>query len=250
MLKTNIPRSTRRLAGLGLSIGLAAYASAGAAQPAAAPQQPTGPAVSRPASLPTGGGGASTASQPQFGTICLTNACMPRADAATAEARGLARAARAEAYAAMAERGGLTPDESARFVANLLRLTDAYEAKTARGGPLGLSLAEVQASLGSAYGDQSLFAALLIGQGQAVPFTRPVLGVGYGVTPEGVAVTSVTPGGPAERAGLAAGDVIGLINGEPAGENTTSRDKTSSAPVVYTLTSGRVITVTPGGYVP
>ena len=43
---------------------------------------------------------------------------------------------------------------------------------------------------------------------------------------------------------------MALINGEPAGQNTLTRDKTSSAPVVYTLTSGKVITVTPGGYVP
>jgi hypothetical protein len=178
---------------------------------------------------------------------------MPRADASSAEARRLARSLREQAYAAMAARGGLTSDQAARFAANLSRLTDAYDAKMARGpsaGPLGLSLAEVQTILGSAYADQVALAQLLIDQGQAVPFTRPVLGVGYGVTAEGVAVNSVTPGGPAARAGLAAGDVIALINGELAQENTLTRDKTSTAPVVYTLTSGKVITVTPGGYVP
>jgi predicted metalloprotease with PDZ domain len=178
---------------------------------------------------------------------------MPREDAATAELRRLVRAVREQAYAAMAAQGGLTRGQAARFVANSLRLTDAYEAKMARGssrGPLGLSLAEVQAILGSAYADQTALANLLIDQGQVVPFTRPVLGVGYGITPEGVAVVAVTPDGPAERAGLVAGDVIALINGEPAGQNTLARDKTSPASVVYTLTSGEVITVTPGGYVP
>jgi len=233
MLKVNPPSLTRRLASVGLLIGLAALAPAGAG--AAQPE------------------GSSTAPQAPPATICLTNACMPRQDAAIAESRRLARAAREQAYAAMAARGGLTSDQAARFAANLSRLTDAYEAKMARGpsaGPLGLSLAEVQAILGSAYADQAALARLLIDQGQAVPFTRPVLGVGYGVTPEGVAVLGVTPDGPAARAGLVAGDVIALINGEPAGENTLTRDKTSTAPVVYTLTSGEVVRVTPGGYVP
>lgn len=233
MLKVSIPSSTRRLAGVSLLVGLAASAAAG-------------PGAAQPV-------GSSTASEALPTTICLTNACMPRQDAATAEARRLARALRDQAYAAMAERGGLTPDQAARFAANLSRLTDAYEAKMARGssaGSLGLSLAEVQSILGSAYADQAAMARLLIDQGQAVPFTRPVLGVGYGVTSEGVAVNSVTPGGPAARAGLVAGDVIALINGEPAQDNTLTRDKTSPARVVYTLTSGKVITVTPGGYVP
>lgn len=233
MLKVNTPSFARRFAGVGLSIGLAAAGSA-AAQPVAI-------------------GGSADSQAPAVTTICLTNACMPRQDAAIAEARAVARSVREQAYAAMAARGGLASDQAARFAANLSRLADAYDAKMARGpsaGPLGLSLAEVQTILGSAYADQVALAQLLIDQGQVVPFTRPVLGVGYGVTAEGVAVSSVTPGGPAARAGLAAGDVIALINGELAQENTLTRDKTSTAPVVYTLTTGRVITVTPGGYVP
>jgi hypothetical protein len=229
MLKVNTLTLTRRLAGVALFVGLTASAGAEAAQVEAAP--PEAPVT----------------------TICLSNACMPTQGAATVESRRLDRAALEQAYAALAVRGGLTDEQAARFLANLSRLTDAYEAKMARGGSAGsagLSLAEVRSILGAAYADQAALAGLLIGQGQAVPFTRPVLGVGYGVTAEGVAVNSVTPDGPAARAGLAAGDVIALINGEPAADNTLTRDKTSAAPVVYTLTSGKVIRVTPGGYVP
>jgi S1-C subfamily serine protease len=75
-------------------------------------------------------------------------------------------------------------------------------------------------------------------------------GMWFNVTPEGYRIIAVTPGGPAEAAGLKAGDVITAIDGKPVGElllpdiRQRFRDDAPGTPVRLRLAGGRDVTVT------
>lgn len=84
---------------------------------------------------------------------------------------------------------------------------------TAGGGSVGLGFAIPMTIAGP-------IAQQLMATGRA---EHPVIGLAAhpvaaapGARPEGLAVTAVTPGGPADRAGLAVGDLVVGIDGEPA----------------------------------
>jgi putative serine protease PepD len=82
-------------------------------------------------------------------------------------------------------------------------------------------------------------AAQLIDQGKVTNSHRAYLGVQLGTTTSGgVLVVQVQPGGPAAKAGIAAGELLAAVNG------TATPDQATLADVLAALQPGQTVTVT------
>jgi bifunctional DNase/RNase len=94
------------------------------------------------------------------------------------------------------------------------RPSDAIAVALRAGAPIFVSR-EVLKAVGVELGGSSREDRFLMGQGLTVQEITPLLGKYFGLKdPEGVLVSDVKPGSPAERAGLKTGDVIIEINGQ------------------------------------
>lgn len=160
-------------------------------------------------------------------------------------------------------------DQSATSFINAIQ-TDAAINPGNSGGPLVNAAGQVIgvnsaiASLGSSFGGQSGS----IGLGFAIPInqakrvaeelittgksTHPVIGVALatGYSGDGAQVQAVTPGGPADKAGMQVGDVIVKFEGQPVADATELivriRARTVGDTVTVTLATGKELTIVLG----
>ena len=94
------------------------------------------------------------------------------------------------------------------------RPSDAIALALRAGAPIFVSR-EVLKAVGVALGESTLENRFIMGQGLTVQEMTPLLSKYFGLqNPEGVLVSDVKPGSPAEKAGLKTGDVIIEINGQ------------------------------------
>ena len=134
---------------------------------------------------------------------CAAVAAPPDSPTASEAARASAQAARAGADAARAgSEAARAGDEAQREAADARKLAELQAHMN--------DLAQRMAELSVRIGDRASASALAyLADGK-----RGMLGIAVDPDDDGMHVDAVTPGGPAERAGLKAGDVITTINGK------------------------------------
>jgi S1-C subfamily serine protease len=133
------------------------------------------------------------------------------AQAATDATRAADEAARAGAQAAQAgDRAARAGEEAARASADAQKLADLQVHMN--------DLAQRMAELSARIGDQASASALRY----LADSKSGMLGIAVDPDDDGIHVQAVTPDGPAERAGLKAGDVITAINGKHLSLNDAS----------------------------
>ncbi|HJP97680.1 MAG TPA: PDZ domain-containing protein [Rhodanobacteraceae bacterium] len=128
-------------------------------------------------------------------------------DAARVAEQAARAGAEADRASAQAERAG---EEAAREAADAQKLADLQ----ARMGDLAQRMADLSAKIG----DQASARALRY----LSDSKSGMLGIAVDPDDDGMHVQAVTPGGPAERAGLKAGDVITAVNGNRLSRNDAS----------------------------
>lgn len=81
--------------------------------------------------------------------------------------------------------------------------------------------------------------------GESTPFRRDLLGFYGRVDDDEIRITHVAPGSPAATAGFRAGDVVMLINGEPAvAANQALKDAPQGTALTFTLANGATRSLT------